>query len=55
MKSMWIGLEPLQEKNMKHNSEAMAWMVKVLFNYPLHSGKEPKRLNTYKRRVNRGL
>ena len=37
------------------NSEVMAWMVKVLFNYPLHSEKEPKRLNTYKRRVNRGL
>jgi hypothetical protein len=37
------------------NSEVMAWMVKVLFNYPLHSGKEPKRFNTYKRRVKHGV
>lgn len=40
---------------MKNHSEVMAWMVKVLFNYPLHSRPEPKKLGAYTRRVSNGL
>jgi hypothetical protein len=40
---------------MKNESEVLAWMVKVLFNYPLHSGKEPKKLGAYTRKVNHGV
>jgi hypothetical protein len=40
---------------MKNKSEVMAWMVKVLFNYPLHSRDEPKKLGAYERKVHRGV
>ena len=36
---------------MNNKSEVVAWMVKVLFNYSLHSRPEPKKLGVYTRKV----